>query len=241
MSRSPVLLMAFFSAATVGFALDAVESDSFDLPAGTLTIYFLGHGTLMFDFAGTIVHVDPWGNVADYGKLPKADLILITHAHSDHLDPKAIQQVRKSGTQIICTGEVRARLGEGTVMANGDSRSLFGLGIEAVPAYNTSPGRTGYHPKGRDNGYLISFGESRVYVAGDTENTPEMMRLTDIEIAFLPGNLPYTMTPEQVAEAARAFRPRILYPYHYGNTDVRRVAELLKELPQVEVRIRKLS
>ena len=129
-------------------------------------------------------------------------------------------------------------------MKNGEVKTVKGLKIEAVPAYNIISKRDGgepYHPKGNGNGYVITFGGKRVYVAGDTENTPEMKALKDIDIAFLPMNLPYTMSPEMAAEAARAFRPKVLYPYHYGNTDVKQLAELLKGEQGIEVRIREMQ
>lgn len=128
-------------------------------------------------------------------------------------------------------------------MRNGDVTTVEGLKIEAVPAYNLihmrSPG-VPFHPKGIGNGYIISFGDKRVYIAGDTENTPEMKALRDIDIAFLPMNLPYTMTPEMVADAAKAFHPKALYPYHYGDTDTAKIVALLKDTPDIQVRIRKM-
>ncbi|UCF98219.1 MAG: MBL fold metallo-hydrolase, partial [Spirochaetaceae bacterium] len=198
-------------------------------------------GTLMFEYKGKIIHVDPVSREADYGKMPKADLILVTHAHSDHLDKRAIGQIRREDTRIILDQESAAKLNEGTVMANGDVHTVLGLTIEAIPAYNTTENRQRFHPQGRDNGYLISFGDKRVYVAGDTENHPQMMALRQIDIAFLPMNQPYTMTPEQVAAATVAIRPKVLYPYHYGNTDPNRLIELLQGIAGVEVRIRKLE
>jgi L-ascorbate metabolism protein UlaG (beta-lactamase superfamily) len=129
-------------------------------------------------------------------------------------------------------------------MNNGDVKTVEGLKIEAVPAYNIVHKRdTGqpFHPKGIGNGYIITFGGKRVYVAGDTENTPEMKSLKNIDIAFLPMNIPYTMTPEMVADAAKAFKPKILYPYHFGETDTSKLVSLLKETPEIEVRIRKMK
>lgn len=239
--KSYIFMLGLLSAAAVLSGLEGFESDSFPTPGGTLTIYFIGHGTLMFDYGGKIIHVDPVSSEADYSRLPKADLILITHSHSDHLDKQAIDKIRKADTQIILNQESAAQLGEGRVLANGDILSFLGLTIEATPAYNTSKGRERFHPKGRDNGYLISFNDKRVYVAGDTENHAQMMALRNIDIAFLPMNQPYTMTPEQVATAARAFRPKVLYPYHYGDTDPNKLLGLLQDIPEVEVRIRRLD
>jgi gluconolactonase len=221
--------------------LSKYEQDTIQTGAGALTITFIGHGTLMFAYKGKIIHVDPVSREADYAAMPKADLILITHEHGDHLDPKAVDLLRKDGTSIILTEACAEKVRGGVVMHNGDVKTVQGLKIEAVPAYNIVHKRAGsvpYHPKGQGNGYIITFGDERVYVAGDTENTPEMKRLKNIDIAFLPMNLPYTMTPEMVADAARAFRPKILYPYHYGQTDPNKLVEQLKGSKDIEVCIR---
>ena len=211
--------------------------------AGDLTITFIGHATLMFSFNGKTIHVDPVGREVDYVGMPKADLILITHEHGDHLDPAAIKTLRKDGTELVLTKTCSQSVAGGIVMSNGDVKTIDGLKIEAVPAYNIvhqrSPGNP-FHPKGQGNGYVITFGDKRVYVAGDTENIPEMKQIKNIDVAFLPMNLPYTMTPEMVADVARAFKPKILYPYHYGQTDPNLLVDLLKDLKGIEVRIRKL-
>jgi L-ascorbate metabolism protein UlaG (beta-lactamase superfamily) len=224
------------------------ELDVFDTSMGELEITFIGHGTLMLEIGDTVIHVDPYGRVADYAQLPKADVILVTHEHGDHLDVAAIEKIRQDMTKIIVTESCADRVGGAIVLKNGQAVPTAGVGIEAVAAYNIehmrSPGNP-YHPKGVGNGYILTFGDTRVYIAGDTELTPEMRALgagsDRIDIAFLPMNLPYTMTPEQVAEAARAFRPRVLYPYHFGDTDTSKLVELLKDEPDIEVRIRKLS
>ena len=219
------------------------EQDVINTAAGDLRICFIGHGTLMFTFKGKVIHVDPVSREADYSKMPKADLFLLTHEHGDHLDVKAIETIRKPGTRQVLNGTCAERVGRGGVMQNGDVRIVMGLKIEAVPAYNIVHKRSGgqpFHPKGQGNGYVITFGDKRVYVAGDTENIPEMKNLKDIDVAFLPMNLPYTMTPEMVADAARAFKPKVLYPYHYGQTDPNRLVELLKDMKSIEVRIRKM-
>jgi L-ascorbate metabolism protein UlaG (beta-lactamase superfamily) len=220
------------------------EKDVVKTGAGDLEITFIGHGTLMFTFGGRVIHVDPVGQYADYGKLPKADLILITHEHRDHLDPKVVETLRKPDTRIVVNQAGASQVAGGTVMKNGEVKTVAGLKIEAVPAYNLVHKRESgepFHPKGRGNGYVVTFGEKRVYVAGDTENTPEMKALKNIDIAFLPMNLPYTMTPEMVADAAKAFKPKILYPYHYGKTDTARLVALLKDSQGIEVRVRRLE
>jgi L-ascorbate metabolism protein UlaG (beta-lactamase superfamily) len=214
------------------------EEDSIETASGDLRITFLGHGTLMFTFQDKVIHVDPWTEQADYTKLPKADLILITHDHFDHLDPEAIRILRKDSTAIVGPASCQSKVPGLKVMKNGQKENILGLEIEAVPAYNLNKS---FHPKGTGNGYVINFADRRVYVAGDTENVPEMKNLKNIAVAFLPMNQPYTMTPEQVAEAARWIKPAILYPYHYGETEVSKLVDLLKENPEIEVRIRKLS
>ncbi|UCC84306.1 MAG: MBL fold metallo-hydrolase [Gemmatimonadota bacterium] len=220
------------------------QEDVIPTPAGELTITFIGHGTLMFRFDGKVVHVDPVGREADYSTMPDADLVLVTHEHGDHLDPDAIAAIRKEGTVVIYSPSCADRMEGAIVMANGETRTEHGVGLEAIPAYNLVNMRSSgqpYHPKGNGNAYVITFGETRVFIGGDTENTPEMMALEDIDIAFLPMNLPYTMTPEMVAEAARAFRPKILYPYHFGSTDPNELVLLLEGVEGIEVRIREMS
>jgi L-ascorbate metabolism protein UlaG (beta-lactamase superfamily) len=228
----------------VSNAQQKFEEDIIKTSKGDLKITFIGHGTLMFTFGGKIIHVDPVAREADYSTLPKADLILVTHEHSDHLDPDVIKMIRTDKTDLIYTERCAAQVEGGVIMKNGDVKSVQALKIEAVPAYNIVHLRrenVPFHPKGHGNGYIITFGDKRVYVAGDTENIPEMKALKDIDIAFLPMNLPYTMSPEMVADAAKAFRPKILYPYHFGNTDTSKIVELLKEVEEIEVRIRKMS
>jgi L-ascorbate metabolism protein UlaG (beta-lactamase superfamily) len=220
------------------------EQDIIKTGAGDLRIIFIGHGTLMFTFGGKTIHVDPVGREADYTDMPKADLILITHEHGDHLDPKVIKMLRKEETDLVSTQACAERVDGGITMKNGDVKTVQGLKIEAMPAYNIVHMRSAgnpFHPKGRGNGYIITFGEKRVYVAGDTENTPDMKRLKDIDVAFLPMNLPYTMTPEMVADAAKAFKPKILYPYHYGRTDPNKLVDLLNDSKEIEVRIRNMQ
>jgi len=219
------------------------EQDIIQTSAGDLKITFIGHATLMFNFKGRVIHVDPVSREADYTDMPKADLILVTHEHGDHFDTKVIKTLQKEGTQIVLTEACAEKVAGGIIMQNGDVETVLGLKIEAVPAYNVVHKRSSgvpFHPKGRGNGYVVTFGDKRVYLAGDTENTPEMKRLKKIDIAFLPMNVPYTMTPEMVADAAKAFKPKILYPYHYGQTNPQRLVNLLKDSKDIEVRIRKL-
>ena len=234
-----LLLFVLFTAIPSQF-----ETDTLKTSQGDLKITFIGHGTLMFQFGGKVIHVDPVGQYADYSQLPKADLILVTHEHSDHLDKQAINQITKEDTLLVLTAVCAKRIGYGVVMRNGDVKTFKGLRVEAVPAYNVvhmrGP-RQPFHPKGVGNGYVITFGDKRVYVAGDTENFPEMADIANIEIAFLPMNLPYTMTPGMVAEAVKVIKPKIVYPYHFGDTDTSQLVRLLKDVENVELRVRKMK
>lgn len=237
----PLVLLLLCADATTVTAAEGPPTDRIATSAGPLDLTFLGHGTLMLIFKDTVLHVDPYGKVADYAALPQADLVLLTHDHADHLDQAALALVRTPVTDIVLPPVCADRVQGGLILKNGETRTVRGITVTAVPAYNLVHRRDNgqpFHPRGAGNGYLLDFGDTRLYVAGDTENIPEMAALKDVDIAFLPMNLPYTMTPEMVADAARAFRPRILYPYHYGDTDPQRLVELLRDRPDIEVRIR---
>ena len=237
------LVMGIYGASPVN-AADLFEKDVIKTTAGNLEITFIGHGSLMLKFGGKVIHVDPFAKLADYAKLPKADLVFITHEHQDHLDLAALKQVTTSKTVVVLTEKCAEQMTGGIIMKNGDVRKVEGITVEAVPAYNIVHKRDNgqpYHPKGIGNGYVITFADKRLYIAGDTENIPEMSLLKRIDIAFLPMNLPYTMTPEMVADAARSFRPKVLYPYHFGETDTARLVTLLKGNQDIEVRIRRMK
>jgi L-ascorbate metabolism protein UlaG (beta-lactamase superfamily) len=219
------------------------ETDLFSTSGGELSITFLGHASLLITFNGKKIFIDPFGQMAEYSNLPKADIILCTHEHRDHLDPQALEAIRTLSTALVLNPAGAAQINGSIAMRNGDKQTVAGLQIEAVPAYNILHKREDgqpFHPVGNGNGYILTFGGTRVYLAGDTENIPEMKQLHDIDIAFLPMNLPYTMTPEMVADAARMFKPRVLYPYHTGNTDTSKLVELLKAEQGIEVRVRKM-
>ncbi len=249
--RAPRIAIAALAAIAVGAtgaraaqnteAEKMYEEDVIQTETGDLKITFLGHASLAFAYQGKVLYVDPVGNPSgtpvDYSKMPKADLILVTHEHFDHFDLKAISTLRKEQTKIILTKACAGKVSGDTVMKNGDALTVQGIKIEAVPAYNITQK---FHPKGVGNGYILNFDKTRVYVAGDTENIPEMKQLKNIDIAFLPMNLPYTMTPEMVADAAKAFGPKILYPYHYGQTDPNKLVDLLKD-SKTQVRVRKMK
>ncbi|MBM3305077.1 MAG: MBL fold metallo-hydrolase [Candidatus Aminicenantes bacterium] len=240
-----ILVLALMGLGFAGVAAASKsEKDIIPTSAGDLEITFLGHGTLMMTFGGKTIHVDPYGEVADYGRLPQADLILVTHDHYDHMCLESIGRILRPDTKLVGSGTCAGKLRDAAIMRNGETRTVMGLRIEAVPAYNIvhkRPDGGPWHPKGEGNGYVVTFGDKRVYIAGDTENIPEMKGLKDIDVAFLPMNLPYTMTPGMVAEAAGWIRPKILYPYHFGDTDTSALVRLLKNEKDIEVRIRKMS
>jgi L-ascorbate metabolism protein UlaG (beta-lactamase superfamily) len=231
----------------LSFSVYGHEIDTIKTTQGNLLIHFIGHGTLMFEFNGKVIHVDPYSKLAEYTTLPKADLILVTHHHGDHLDPVALEGIYKESSVIYWTEECQKSKKfdkQAAVIANGDKFDFQGIFTEVVPAYNIEhkrPNGIPFHPKGDGVGFIMKFGETRVYIAGDTENIPEMKDLGKIDIAFLPMNLPYTMTPEMVYDAALLIKPKVLYPYHFGKTDTNTIVNLLKDKNQIEVRIRKME
>lgn len=208
-----------------------------------VVITFIKHGSLALTFNNRSIQVDPVSMYADYSTFPKADIILITHEHEDHLDPKAIKTLSKDNTLLIMNEASAKKSGnpKAKIMKNGDKIKVSEqIAIEAVPAYNTTPGREQFHPRHRDNGYVLTIDGLKIYIAGDTEDIPEMKNLKNIDIAFLPVNQPYTMTISQAVNAANMFSPKILYPYHFGNTDVKQLKEALKNRG-IEVRLRKME
>ena len=241
----PVLVsLALALSPAVALADSHLETDTFKTSKGELLITFIGHGTLMMTFDGKVIHVDPFSKLADYSKLPDANLILITHQHRDHLDQKALDEIMTASTVVVANPVAAESLKGAKVLENGQELTALELPIQAVPAYNLVHKRDNgepFHPKGRDNGYVVTFGDKRVYIAGDTENVPEMAKLGVVDVAFIPANLPYTMTPEMFADAAVKVKPKVLYPYHYGDTDTGKLQELLAGQADMEVRIRKMK
>jgi L-ascorbate metabolism protein UlaG (beta-lactamase superfamily) len=224
---------------------DLVAADS-----GALVIHPVSHATFVMYWNGKTVYVDPVGGAKLFAALPKADLVLVTHVHGDHFDPATLEAVLpvKGKPIIVAPKTVAEKVPETLrdkttvkVLANGDKTEAAGIAIEAVPAHNTTAGKEKFHPKGRDNGYVLTMGGKRVYVAGDTEDTPDMRALRGIDVAFLPMNLPYTMSVEQAAEAIRQFKPKVVYPYHFrsqGGTkaDLEQLKKLVGD--GVEIRVR---
>ena len=235
---------------------DTYEVDSFTTSSGkTVKFHALVHASMRIEYDGKEIQIDPVTKLGektidfdpvtklgektiDYAAMPKADYLFITHEHHDHFDTTAIHLLTGDNTQLITNQRCAEMLGYGTVMANGDRLQLApDITLEAVPAYNTTEGHQQFHPKGRDNGFILTLDGLRIYIAGDTEDIPEMAEIKDIDVAFMPCNQPYTMTVEQLVNAARVVRPKVLFPYHYGQTDVSGIPSLL-ENDGVEVRIR---
>ena len=234
--RTTLLL---FTAAACLLAQPTRPKDQFPTSAGTVTITPIRHASFMIEAAGQVIHVDPWSQ-GNFDGLPKADLILLTDIHGDHLDPKAIATVSKEGTKIIAPKAVAAAVTNATVINNGETQKWGNWTIEAVPMYNIKRGPSEgklFHGKGRGNGYILTFGGKRFYIAGDTEGTAEMRALKNIDVAFIPMNLPYTMPPEEAAEAVRAFHPKVVYPYHYRGSDPAVFKKAL-EGSNIDVRLR---
>jgi L-ascorbate metabolism protein UlaG (beta-lactamase superfamily) len=217
----------------------ASASEAFPTSDGVVKITPVRHASLTIEGGGMVIQVDPWG-VSNYASAPAADLILITHEHGDHLDPEAIAKLRQPSTIVAGPASVHEKLPGAVLLANGDTKSFGKWTVAAIPAYNIKrmrPDGKPFHPRGEGNGYVLTFGGKRFYISGDTEGTPEMRALKNIDAAFVCMNLPYTMTPEEAAGAVRAFKPKVVYPYHSRNSDLA-VFEKALAGSGVEVRIR---
>ena len=221
---------------------DTYEVDVFKTKSGkTAKFHALVHSSIRIEYDGKEIEIDPvtkLGNkTIDLAAMPKVDYIFVTHEHGDHFDKEAIKQLSSEKTQLITNQRCAEMLGYGKIMANGQSAMFNDIKVEAVPAYNISEGRTQFHPKGRDNGFILTIDGLRIYIAGDTEDIPEMQDIKDIDIAFMPCNQPYTMTTEQLVRAAKTIKPKVLFPYHYGQTDVKVIDSQLTS-SGIDVRIR---
>jgi L-ascorbate metabolism protein UlaG (beta-lactamase superfamily)/rhodanese-related sulfurtransferase len=221
---------------------DSYEVDVFKTKSGkTVKFYALVHASIRMVYDGKEIEIDPvkkLGNrTINYAAMPKADYLFVTHEHGDHFDKEAIRLLSADKTCLVMNSRCAEMYGTGEMMSNGQSMTIDDIKVEAVPAYNTSEGRQQFHPKGRDNGYILTVDGLRIYIAGDTEDIPEMATIKDIDIAFLPCNQPYTMTTEQLVRAAKMIKPKVLFPYHYGQTDVKGVPAQLKG-DGIDVRIR---
>ena len=228
-----------------GKRVNRYEVETFLTDGGLpVAITLIKHGSLALSYKGKTIQVDPvggYGKPTDYAaEFPKADVILVTHEHGDHFDKEAIAALFEEGrTALVTNARCAEMLGWGTAFANGESATILGdVAIDAVPAYNYTEGHTQFHPKGRDNGFVLTLDGLRIYIAGDTEDIPEMAEIKDIDIAFLPVNQPYTMTPEQCVHAAGMLSPKVLIPYHFSKTDL---SGLPAALPGITVRLRQMQ
>lgn len=219
------------------------RGDRYESDTGEITIYPIAHASFVMTVPNMVIYVDPVGGAQAYEGMRPADLILITHEHGDHFEPDTLTSLAGGQTRLITNPAVFEKLPEALkdkadAIANGESTTVMEIGIEAIPAYNTTEDRLQYHPKGRDNGYVLSVDGRRVYIAGDTEDIPEMRALTDIDIAFVPMNLPYTMDVDQAASAVAEFAPKVVYPYHYRGSDpeafAAKVAEAREDIKVVQ-------
>lgn len=234
MASLPVLSLVKVS------AQEQTMPDAIATSEGDLVIHPIDHASLVLEWGGKAIYVDPVGGAGLYEGLPAASAILITHGHGDHFDAPTLEAIAGSAV-LVTNGDVFDQLPEAlkanaTAMANGEEGSVVDIPIRAIAAHNTTEDRMQYHPVGVGNGYVLTFGDTLVYVAGDTEPTDDMLALTDIDVAFLPMNLPYTMTPEQAVEAINTFKPAIVYPYHYGESDLSPLETDVEE--GIEVRLR---
>jgi L-ascorbate metabolism protein UlaG (beta-lactamase superfamily) len=239
-----ILIMTLLSFHSLNAKNEAYASDTFKTKHNReVKITFIKHGSLQIAYDNLSIQVDPTFMFADYSTFPKADVILITHEHEDHLDPKAIKALTKENTVLVMNESSAKKSGnaKAKIMKNGDKMELPNqITLEAVPAYNSTPGREQFHPRSRDNGYVLTIDGLKIYIAGDTEDIPEMKNLKNIDVAFLPVNQPFTMTVTQAVNAAKMFSPKVLYPYHFGNTDVKPLKDALKG-SGIEVRLREMQ
>ncbi len=238
-SGSGPWLAAMGLATLAGGVAVLAQGDRIPATGGDIVITPIVHASVQIEHAGKVIHLDPWSR-GDYAQAKAADLILVTDIHQDHLDPAAIAKLRKPGAPVVAPAAAAEKIEQAVVMGNGERRTVAGVEIEAVPMYNLqrgpAPGQL-YHTKGRGNGYVVTLGGRRLYFSGDTECVPELRALTKIDVAFLTMNLPYTMPPSEAADCARAFKPRIVYPYHYRGSNLDEFTAALQGEP-IEVRIR---
>jgi L-ascorbate metabolism protein UlaG (beta-lactamase superfamily) len=238
-------LLAVGASAQVGTTVPIIQTQTFHTDAGDVKITPIYHASVLVQGGGMAIYIDP-AKPGKFDGLPKADLILITHAHGDHVDQDqaSIKAVNKSATQILSPAEVTKIVPTAEVIANGEKKQFGGWTVEAVPAYNLQRGPSAgkfYHPKGTGNGYVLSYGGRRFYFSGDTENIPEMRALNNIDVAFICINLPYTMTIDEAAEAVRNFHPKIVIPYHYRSTPPTDLKTFKQKLEGTGIEVRLLD
>jgi L-ascorbate metabolism protein UlaG (beta-lactamase superfamily) len=236
-------LVGLFTSSSLGAAEKLTGGDAMPAATGDLVLRPINHATLALGWKELTIYVDPVGGAGRFEGLPKPGLILITDIHGDHLNADTLRAVSGETTRLVAPPAVAQQLPEAlrahtTVLSVGETTNVLGVGIEAIAAYNLAPERAKFHAKGRGVGYVLTLGGKRIYLSGDTEDIPEMRALKNIDVAFVCMNLPYTMTPEQAADAVRAFRPTIVYPYHCRGSDLEKFKKLVGQDAGVEVRIR---
>ena len=234
-------MIRFVFELTLAGAITAQAADKIKTTKGDLEVHPVRHGTVVFKWNGKTVFVDPVGGAAPFKSHGTPDLVLVTDIHGDHFNKDTLTEIVRDKTIVITPEAVAALAPEGlqkkiTILANGGSVEKLGVKIDAVPMYNLTPARLRFHNKGRGNGYVMTFGGKRVYVSGDTEDIPEMRALKKIDAAFVCMNLPYTMTPEQAADAVREFKPKVVYPYHYRGSDTAKFKKLVADASEVRLR-----
>jgi L-ascorbate metabolism protein UlaG (beta-lactamase superfamily) len=223
-----------------GTTKPSLKGDVIATAGGDVILHPVNHASLVIGFKDAVIYVDPVGGRTRYQGLPRPTAILVTHDHPDHLDVPTLEAIGATQIAITAPQAVIDALPDdlkrgAKAAANGDSGTISGVPFTAMPAYNTTPGRLDYHPKGVGNGYVLHFADKTIYIAGDTEDIPEMRALTGIDVAFVPMNLPYTMTEAQAADAVKAFKPKIVYPYHYKGSDVKLFAKLVGDAADVRL------
>ena len=224
-------------------AQNMVSGDHIATGNGDLIVQPINHATFAMSWDEKTIYVDPVGGAERFVGLPGPDLIFVTDIHGDHLSADTLAAIVGADTVIIAPAAVAEQLPDGLrqktdILANDEETTVLGINIKGVAMYNLTEERLGYHEKGRGNGYVAAFGGTRVYISGDTEDIPEMRSLDDIDIAFVCFNLPYTMTEDQAASAVRDFSPDVVYPYHYGESDLEKFSMLVGEGNGIEIRMR---
>jgi L-ascorbate metabolism protein UlaG (beta-lactamase superfamily) len=229
------------SASVAAPATGPKRTDSFPTSKGELGVTPIHHATMLLEVAGKAIYVDPVAKDASYVGLPKADIVLVTDIHPDHMDPDGLAMVKKDGTVVVGPPAVGEKMPLTVTLKNGEKKDFGDINVEAVPMYNLTRGPAAgklFHDKGRGNGYVLAVGGKRVYIAGDTECTPEMRALTNIDVAFVCMNLPYTMPPHEAAECVTAFEPKVVFPYHFKGSNLDEFEKPVKSTGKIEVRIR---
>jgi L-ascorbate metabolism protein UlaG (beta-lactamase superfamily) len=237
------LCVVILSSLSVSAAEPPLTGDTIPTKDGPLIIHPINHATLAMSWKDVTIYSDPVGPAARFAGLPRPDVIVITDIHGDHMSAPTLKNLVSEKTVLVVPQAVADQLPADlkphfTILKNGETKTVAGISIEALPMYNTTPERAQFHTKGRGNGYVITFGDKRVYLSGDTEDVPEMRALKNIDVAFICMNLPYTMTVDQAASAVREFRPKIVYPYHYRGSDLQKFKTLVGDDVGVEVRLR---